>query len=156
MPPAASMRSASVPRGNSSSSAQASTASSCLMVEFVAQAVEGELDDRLHRRAELDLQSLRLDQPQIFFRRLLGIEREIIGGAEPLVEGDVGAELGHPGLIGLGADVGEFVLQGSLRCAGAVVFGRLRQFPRSAVAQILVALLPRLRPEAPRRPASAR
>ena len=80
------------------------------MVESSHSAVEGELDDGLHRRAELDLQSLRLDELQIF-RRLLRIEREVVGGAEPLVEGDIGAELGHPGFIGLGPDVGKFGLQ---------------------------------------------
>ena len=63
MPPSASMRSASEPRGKSCFSAQASTASSCGMVGIVASAVKGEADDRLHRRAQLDLEALRLDQP---------------------------------------------------------------------------------------------
>src|SRR5437868_6761718 len=83
---------------------------------FVAGIGEGELDDRLHRRAQLDLQPLRLDQAEIFFRRLLGVDGEIVGRAQPLVENGGGTLAGQAGLVGLGADFGEFALQGSLRC----------------------------------------
>src|SRR5205085_12511842 len=41
---------------------------------IVAHSVERQLDDRLHRRAELDLEALRLDQPEIFLGRLFGVE----------------------------------------------------------------------------------
>ena len=59
--------------------------------------VEGELDDGLHRRTKLDLEPLRFDQPQIFLGLLFGIEREIIGRAQPLIEGDVAAHLRYRG-----------------------------------------------------------
>src|SRR5207244_1007582 len=39
----------------------------------------------------------------------------------------IGPDLGHPRLVGLGAHVGEFALQGSLRCWGGLLrlfFGR--------------------------------
>src|SRR5207248_1475222 len=52
--------------------------------------------------------------------------------AQAVVEGSVGAKLGHAGLIGLGTDVDEFTLQGSLRCSGGLlVFFGGRLFWRS-------------------------
>ena len=67
---------------------------------IVAHAVERQPDDRLHRRAKLDLEALRLDQLEIFLGLVLGIEREVVGGAEALVERRVAAHLRLPGLFG--------------------------------------------------------
>ncbi len=97
---------------------------------IVAHAVERQFDHRLHRRAQLNLQALRLDQPEIFLGAILGVESEVIGGTEALVERRIGAQLGEPRLIGDGPDLGEFVLQRSLRFAARLfrlfgLFGRL-------------------------------
>jgi hypothetical protein len=63
----------------------------------------------------LDLEALRLDQLQILLGMVLGVEREIIGRAEALVERAIGPELGLARLVGLGPDFGQLGLLGSLQ-----------------------------------------
>ena len=113
-PPSAWMRSASEPRGRSDFRAQARTASSCPIIEFVAHALKGEPNHRFHRRSELDFQPARFDQLEVFLGIVLGIEREIIGRAKPFIKRHIAAQLGLAGLVGLGLDVCQLTLHWSL------------------------------------------